>query len=82
MGGFCCCCHGVTFLHACVRFVTWESLSGLISLFCAVSDLIHTHAAKRLRCTCERKKERKGRMGGKNGAEVETFKDTVRLIYT
>lgn len=31
---------------------------------CVVSDLIHTHAAKRLRCTCAQ--EREGRMGGKS----------------
>lgn len=30
---------------------------------CVVSDLIHTHAAKRLRCTCAQ--EREGRMGGR-----------------
>lgn len=50
---------------------------------CVVSDRIHTHAAKRLRCMCAQ--EREGRMGGKSeinycplhGAEVEIFKDTV-----
>lgn len=53
---------------------------------CVVSDLIYTHAAKRLRCTCAQ--ERKERMGGKSeikhcplhGVKVETFKDTVHLI--
>lgn len=51
----------------------------------AVSDLIHTHAAKRLRCTCVQ--ERKGRMGGKNeinhcpvhGGEVERH---LKIQYT